>query len=166
MARLDAFIWFQGRTLWRARAPFSKGDSSCALFCHLLLLLLHAYEETHPCIYAHVCPHTLAQTLIISRGKILSIWLSKGETFSLPLFTSYFFPSVKHFLFLFSLVELFFVIFSSDSNALSLFQGTLQAWNVVAAAIGNKNNCVLKKDVITLTSEALAAKVVSAVEMN
>lgn len=135
-------------------------------FFHLLLLLLHAYEETHPCIYAHVCPHTLAQTLIISRGKILSIWLSKGETFSLPLFTSYFFPSVKHFLFLFSLVELFFVIFSSDSNALSLFQGTLQAWNVVAAAIGNKNNCVLKKDVITLTSEALAAKVVSAVEMN
>lgn len=36
----------------------------------------------------------------------------------------------------------------------------------MAAAIGNKNNCVLKKDVITLISEALAAKVVSAVGMN
>lgn len=77
-----------------------------------------------------------------------------------------FFLPLNIFLFLFSLVELFFVIFSSDSNALSLFQGTLQAWNVVAARIGNKNNCVLKKDVITLTSEALAAKVVSAVDMN
>lgn len=59
-----------------------------------------------------------------------------------------------------------FIVSSSDSDAAPQFQGTLQAWRVVAAAISSENNCALKVDVTTSTCEALAARAVTAAEMN